>query len=341
MPLEMSSSSLAPVQTCWPFLPTTVAVPVSWQVGSSKLAAISALRRKARATPLSLGEASGSERILATCSLCSGRSRKETSRMASRASRVSADGSTLRISLPSKVATETPSLVTRRYLVWSFASGKGSWYWKAGVAMAAGLLSVGGVGIRKRVKGNHSAGPLSTRECGGTEAAWARRGRRGTGRTTAPGAGLTRPAVTGRVRSALRLSAGPAGHLAPGAPCPDRLRLAPGARDPGGLGLSRLRLLKCGGPLRHFLLGPGHRLARPGGGLLALAANRAGHGLGPLGDGLAGLVHLGGRPGDDALCLGGEALANLLGLLRQVLHQGRLHRGRGLVAAHVSSPLVR
>ena len=46
-------------------------------------------------------------------------------------------GSTFTISFPSKVATETPSLVRRRYLVSSFASGNGSWYLKAGAAMSA------------------------------------------------------------------------------------------------------------------------------------------------------------------------------------------------------------
>ena len=91
-----------------------VAVPVSWQMGSSPCAEISALRRKASATPLSLGEASGSERIFATCSLWSGRRKKESSRIASLATRSSAEGSTLRISLPSNVVTETPSFETRR-----------------------------------------------------------------------------------------------------------------------------------------------------------------------------------------------------------------------------------
>ena len=91
-----------------------VAVPVSWQMGSSPCAAISALRRNASATPLSFWELSGSARIFATCSLCAGRRKKETSRIASRARRVRAEGSTFRISLPSKLATETPSFVTRR-----------------------------------------------------------------------------------------------------------------------------------------------------------------------------------------------------------------------------------
>jgi hypothetical protein len=104
-----------------------VAVPVSWQIGSSPFAEISALRRNARATPLSFGEASGSARIFATWSLCAGRRKNEHSRIASRATRTRADGSTFRTSLPSKVAVETPSFVTSRYFVSSFESGKGSW----------------------------------------------------------------------------------------------------------------------------------------------------------------------------------------------------------------------
>ncbi len=91
-----------------------VAVPVSWQMGSSPFAAISAFFRNASATPLSFCDASGSARIFATCSLCDGRRKKETSRSASRATRTSAEGSTLRTSLPSKVAVETPSFVTSR-----------------------------------------------------------------------------------------------------------------------------------------------------------------------------------------------------------------------------------
>jgi hypothetical protein len=49
------------------FLPIIIAVPVSWQVGSTPLAAISELRRNCSATYLSLSLASGSRRICATC----------------------------------------------------------------------------------------------------------------------------------------------------------------------------------------------------------------------------------------------------------------------------------
>jgi hypothetical protein len=49
------------------FLPTMIAVPVSWQVGRMPFAAISELRRNCRATYLSFSLASGSLRISATC----------------------------------------------------------------------------------------------------------------------------------------------------------------------------------------------------------------------------------------------------------------------------------
>jgi hypothetical protein len=105
---------LQPVHTLCPFFPMMMAVPVSWQKGSSKWADTSAFRSMATATPRSLGEASGSARILATCSLCAARSRKETARTAAAASRVRASGSTLRTSFPSKRATLTWSFVSNR-----------------------------------------------------------------------------------------------------------------------------------------------------------------------------------------------------------------------------------
>ena len=50
MPWESDSASSPPVQTCWPFLPMTMAVPVSWQNGRMPRAEISALRSIVRAT---------------------------------------------------------------------------------------------------------------------------------------------------------------------------------------------------------------------------------------------------------------------------------------------------
>src|SRR5512139_518485 len=126
-PLERYSSSRAPVHTCCPFFPTIVAVPVSWQNGRTKLAATSALRSSATATPRSLGDASGSDRIAATFSLWEGRSRKETSRIASFARYASPSGSTLRTSFPANFPTDTCFFVRRRYLVVSLPWGNGSW----------------------------------------------------------------------------------------------------------------------------------------------------------------------------------------------------------------------
>src|SRR5664279_4933807 len=50
IPFEIFSASSAPVQICWPFHATTVAVPVSWQNGSSNCAETTALRRRAFVT---------------------------------------------------------------------------------------------------------------------------------------------------------------------------------------------------------------------------------------------------------------------------------------------------
>ena len=80
-----------------------VAVPVSWQMGSSPLGGDLGVAQEGQGHALVVGGGLRVARILATCSLCSGRRRKETSRIASLATRSSADGSTLRISLPSKV----------------------------------------------------------------------------------------------------------------------------------------------------------------------------------------------------------------------------------------------
>ena len=40
MPRAIASSSPPPVSTCWPFLPMTIAVPVSWHIGSTPPAAM-------------------------------------------------------------------------------------------------------------------------------------------------------------------------------------------------------------------------------------------------------------------------------------------------------------
>jgi hypothetical protein len=115
-------------------LPTIVAVPVSWQKGRTKRAATSAFLNMATATPRSLGELSGSERIAATFARWAGRRRKETSRIAWLARRASPSGATTRTSLPLNLATETYSLDNSRYLVSSFPRGNGSWYWNSAIS---------------------------------------------------------------------------------------------------------------------------------------------------------------------------------------------------------------
>src|SRR5574344_1592692 len=74
---------------------------------SLPFAATSALRRNINATYLSFELASGSERILATCSLWAGRRRKFTSLKAALAIIVSPSASTFSIGLPSKDPTLT------------------------------------------------------------------------------------------------------------------------------------------------------------------------------------------------------------------------------------------
>ena len=69
-PREIASASSAKVRTCSPFLPITIAVPVSWHIGSTPPAAMLALRSSSVATKRSLSDASGSSRIAASCSRC-------------------------------------------------------------------------------------------------------------------------------------------------------------------------------------------------------------------------------------------------------------------------------
>ena len=67
MPLAIAASSSPPVQTSWPFLPMTMAVPVSWHIGSTPPAEMLAFFSSSSATYLSLAEASGSSRIARSC----------------------------------------------------------------------------------------------------------------------------------------------------------------------------------------------------------------------------------------------------------------------------------
>ncbi|OPZ32033.1 MAG: hypothetical protein BWY99_02851 [Synergistetes bacterium ADurb.BinA166] len=149
MPLERWRVSSTPVQTCWPFLATTVAVPVSWQKGNRPLAETSALRSMARATPRSLGEASGSARMAATCSRCAGRSMKEQSFIAWLARISRASGLTTSMSWSPNFSTFTRSAgaSTLRYWVVSGPRGNISWYSKEGVLMWKGSAEKG---LRKK-----------------------------------------------------------------------------------------------------------------------------------------------------------------------------------------------
>ena len=113
-----------------------IAVPVSWQKGSTPLHAVSALRRNCSATYLSFSEASGSVRILATCSLCSLRSMNSTSWNACWASCVRASFETLRIVFPSNSPVVTPSLVSRRYSVLSSPN------WNIGAYLNSGMFAI-------------------------------------------------------------------------------------------------------------------------------------------------------------------------------------------------------
>ena len=63
MPRLMARSSSPPVSTSSPRLPMTIAVPVSWHIGSTPPAAMLAFFSRSRATNLSLADASGSSRI--------------------------------------------------------------------------------------------------------------------------------------------------------------------------------------------------------------------------------------------------------------------------------------
>ena len=79
----------------------TIAVPVSWHIGSTLPAAILAFFNRSKATKRSLAEASGSSRMARNCARWPGRSRCWQSTKACRASRVSASGATLTMRSPS------------------------------------------------------------------------------------------------------------------------------------------------------------------------------------------------------------------------------------------------
>ena len=96
MPRLSARSSSPPVSTRSPRLPITIAVPVSWHIGSTPPAAMLAFFSRSRATKRSLAEASGSSRMRRSCARWAGRSQWAMSWNAVRARSVSASGSTSR-----------------------------------------------------------------------------------------------------------------------------------------------------------------------------------------------------------------------------------------------------
>ncbi len=69
----MCASSLPSVSTFCPRLPITIAVPVSWHIGSTPPAAMFAFFNRSSATNRSFGEASVSFMIEASWVRCAGR----------------------------------------------------------------------------------------------------------------------------------------------------------------------------------------------------------------------------------------------------------------------------
>ena len=72
-PRAMASSSPPPVKTRWPFFALTIAVPVSWHIGSTPPAAIVAFFNRSRATNRSLSLASGSSSTVRSWRRCADR----------------------------------------------------------------------------------------------------------------------------------------------------------------------------------------------------------------------------------------------------------------------------
>ena len=134
MPREMASSSLPPVSTVSVRLPMTIAVPVSWHIGSTPPAATQALRSRSVATNRSLGDASGSSTIARSWARCAGRSRCWMSFTASRTSAVSVAGSISRNVRPAASTTVPGGSDRRRYSVSSGPSGSRSVWWKPGTS---------------------------------------------------------------------------------------------------------------------------------------------------------------------------------------------------------------
>src|SRR5689334_7494954 len=160
MPREMASSSSPPVSTVSVRLPTTIAVPVSWHIGSTPPAETHALRNRSTATNRSLGDASGSSTIARSCARCAGRSRCWMSRTASRTRAVMVVGAISRNVRPAASTTVPGGSGRRRYSVSSGPSGSRSVCWKPGTP-GIYLRWAGGIG---------PAGPPSGPDCRGASA---------------------------------------------------------------------------------------------------------------------------------------------------------------------------
>ena len=63
----IAASSPPPVSTNWPFLPFTIAVPVSWHIGSTPPAAIDGVLQQVEGDEAVVVDASGSSRMLRSC----------------------------------------------------------------------------------------------------------------------------------------------------------------------------------------------------------------------------------------------------------------------------------
>ena len=141
----MASSSFPPVSTVSVRLPTTIAVPVSWHIGSTPPADTQALRSRSVATNRSLAEASGSSTIARSCARCDARSMWEMSCTAVRTSAVSVAGGTIRkVRRSAETSTSSPGgRSSRRYSVASGPRGSTSVWWNSGIVRRYGGAGAG------------------------------------------------------------------------------------------------------------------------------------------------------------------------------------------------------
>ena len=112
----------------------TMAVPVSWHIGSTPPAEMLTFLSRSSATKRSLPLASGSSMIRRSWARWAGRRKCAMSCMASSVSSRSASGSTCRNGRPPSSSTRTPSVVSSRYGVRSGPIGSRSEETGSGVA---------------------------------------------------------------------------------------------------------------------------------------------------------------------------------------------------------------